>query len=256
MARRIREVPSAILAAGPVLAISLILACAGVPAPCLRGSEEPPPQVVLATEIEEEAMASCGGAAFPATVVEEPVGPADQLPPEFNNLNEILSDFRVEFRLPDDTIWRLAVRDEGGATFLTHQDGVWIYAIVTAGGNGWRASGMGQCGLHGVVSTERGAAQWWLDDRVPSPMSDSIELPVLVQDTGCSSGCYATGRIRSPRVRYTADSVVIFAAVSEIGGNCLLSPATPAVFILPEPIGDRQLLDGFHVPPAPPRPFQ
>ena len=233
--------------------LAMIAACSSTPQLPPRAQGEPAPQIVVATEMEEEPLASCGGVAFPAAVLEEPIGPNDLLPPEFEGLNEILCEFRTEFRLPDDTIWRLAVRNGDRAAFLTQRAGDWIYATVRAEGNGWRARGMGECRVHGVVSGVPGAASWWLDNRVPPPTVDSIELPVLVQDAACSSGTYATGRISSPLVQYTADSVVIFAAVREIGGSCLLSPATPAVFILPQPIGDRQLLDGYHVPPAPPR---
>jgi hypothetical protein len=139
------------------------------------------------------------GLTFPAAAVEDPIGREDQLPPEFEDLNEILRVLRGEFRLPDDTIWRLAIQNADQAAFLTQRDGSWIYAAVRADGNGWRAAGMGECGLHGVVSQELVAAAWWLDERHQPPTADSIELPVLIQEDGSASGSYATGRIRHAR---------------------------------------------------------
>ena len=185
--------------------------------------------------------------------MDAPVGHDDQFGPEFAGLAKTLLEFRGDIPVPDDATWRLAVERSGRFTFLTDAAGSWFYATVVAEGSGWRPVNMGDCHPHLVVSEQLVAAAWWLDERVPQPTADAIELPVLIMEQACAGGSFASGRIASPLVRYTADIVVIIAGVHGIGGTCQSNPATRAIFILPEPIDERQLLDGYHVPPAPPR---
>jgi len=238
----------------PYLALTLVVVLA-IGAACDAGSRlqprapgEPAPQIVVAIESDEELLANCGGVTFPAAVLDAPAA-ADR--PEIEAIRSFLrggSDIPV----PHDAEWRFAVDNAGRATFLTEFEGEWFYATVIADGDGWRTTNMGDCQLHMVVSEDLGAAPWWLDERLPPPTAEVTDLQVLIHERACSGGSYATGRIGSPLVVYSADAVVITVGVREIGGTCPGNPSTPAVIVLKEPIGERQLLDGYHLPPAPP----
>lgn len=111
-----------------------------------------------------------------------------------------------------------------------------------------------------AVSAEFGAATWALDPQFPSPFANTTELHILVWERACSGGSPATGRMSGPVVEYTSASVTITIGVRPIQAapgmlvTCPMPPGTPATMQLGEPLGTRDLLDGGHIPPAPPSP--
>lgn len=105
-------------------------------------------------------------------------------------------------------------------------------------------------------SSEAGPARWWLDPDVPEPGPDATELHVLALEQECASGSSPEGRIMAPEVTTDATSVTVTIGVRRVEGfaECPSNPAWPMTVTLPEPLGDRQLLDGSVQPPSPPRP--
>ena len=99
-----------------------------------------------------------------------------------------------------------------------------------------------------------GPATWALDPAFAAPTPESTELRILVWERDCSSGAPATGRMSAPVIEYKPQTVTITIGVRPRGGiqSCPLPPGTPAIVRLPQPLGDRTLLDGGHEPPAPP----
>jgi hypothetical protein len=89
------------------------------------------------------------------------------------------------------------------------------------------------------------ASDWQLDPSAPSPAAADSKLRVLVTEIHCASGRSAEGRIEPADVFYSDDEVRIVAYVTALPGpqNCPGNPQTPAVFVLPEPIGERRLVD-------------
>jgi hypothetical protein len=85
-----------------------------------------------------------------------------------------------------------------------------------------------------------------------SPQSTAIE--VLVNEVGCASGEPADGRIATPEISYEDDAVVITIRVVPRPGpqTCPSNPDTEYTVELDEPLGERELLDGAHDPPAEP----
>jgi hypothetical protein len=147
--------------------------------------------------------------------------------------------------------WRLVDRTDDKLVFLADSANGLLYIALRRQGGEWAFGNGGDCQLHAVMGDGIGAAQWWLDPRRPWPAADSTVLEILVLEQACAGGGYAVGRILPPVVQYEAEAITITFGVRVVGGTCPMNPNTPAVLLLDEPLGDRQLLDGFHIPPAP-----
>jgi hypothetical protein len=102
--------------------------------------------------------------------------------------------------------------------------------------------------------TGLGPASWALDPAYPAPTADSTELHILVWELACSGGSPATGRMAPPIVSYADESLTVTIGVTGVGGiaTCPGPPGTPAKVVLPQPLGDRTLLDGYTHPASPP----
>ena len=99
-----------------------------------------------------------------------------------------------------------------------------------------------------------GPASWWLDPAFAAPDADAVEIRVLVEERECASGRSAEGRIARPVIETRPDEVHITISVFRAPGDaqtCQSNPATPFVVVLPEPLGDRELVGD--VPGGPPR---
>jgi hypothetical protein len=127
----------------------------------------------------------------------------------------------------------------------------WLLGLVLA------VAGLSGCAGSGA---DFGPATWALDPAFPSPGADTSELHILVWERACSGGSRADGRMSNPLVEYTsADVTITFRVRPLVVGpgqmmSCPGSPGTPAGIRLSEPLGQRTLLDGGVVPPAPPLP--
>jgi hypothetical protein len=99
-------------------------------------------------------------------------------------------------------------------------------------------------------------ATWAPDPAFPSPGPDSTSIHILVWEAVCASGRPTTGRMSAPAVTFGPTTVTVKIGVRPLGGvqACPGPPGTPAVLILPEPLGARTLLDGGRTPVGPPSP--
>ncbi len=73
----------------------------------------------------------------------------------------------------------------------------------------------------------------------------SRQLQVLVTRVGCNSG--VTGEVEEPNVEVRSDRVIVTFAVTPgdpRSAHCQGNPAVPFLLALPEPLGDRALVDG------------
>lgn len=253
-------------AAGPLVglgfAVLSLAACAAGPGASFSVPTWPVPPEPLpaATSGAADAKVTCGGRPFPASGLDAPTGAEKASGPEFDALRATLTKFGSEFPGSSDWTWRVAGRDETGAIFLARTDALgppgWVMIEVAAETSGWQPLGMGQCDPHVRLSAQFGPATWALDPTFASPAPDSTELHILVWERACSSGSPTTGRMSAPVIEYAANTVTITIGVRPLDGiqSCPMPPGTPALLRLPEPLGKRTLLDGGHVPPAPPSP--
>ena len=100
---------------------------------------------------------------------------------------------------------------------------------------------LGGCG---AFPGDTAAASWTLapGDAV-GPTSE--QLQVLVTRVGCNSG--VTGDVEEPEVEFNSDRVVVTFVVTpgEPGSaDCQGNPDVPLLLMLPEPLGNRALIDG------------
>ncbi len=251
--------------AAAAVVLASLMACSASPGPTSPFPTWPvePELLAIVPAGSGAATATCGGRTFPVSGFEAPTGAEKEVGPEFDALRESIDLFGPEFRGSDAWTWRLAGSDDHGAIFLARTDDLgppgWISVEVTATDGAWMPLNWGQCEPHAVLSDEYGSATWALDPSVAPPDESTTELHILVWERTCSHGSPATGRMSAPVVIDAPTTVTITIGVRPIEGppgfalSCPLPPGTPAILRLPEPLGERTLLDGGYVPPAPPR---
>ena len=206
-------------------------------------------------------LATCGGRTFPASGLAAPTGAETAAGPEYDALRATITKFAPEFPGAGSWLWQLAGRDDAGAIFLAKTDALgapgWVYIEVDNGPSGWQPGSIGQCEPHTVLSADFGPATWALDPAFAAPGPTTTELHVLVWELACSSGTPTTGRMSDPVIDYGSSTVTITIGVRPLSGvqTCPGIPGTPDLVRLTEPLGTRALLDGGHVPPAPPSPM-
>jgi hypothetical protein len=209
--------------------------------------------------LTDNTRVTCGGQmTFPASGLDAPLGAEKASGPEFDALRAAFALYAGPFPEAPDWSWRLAGRDDSGATFMAKPEGFgaseWISIELAASPGGWHPTGIGVCLPHVVLSAEFGPATWGLDLAFPPPEAASTELHVLVSERACHGFEPATGRMSAPAIVYTPESVTVTIGVRPLGGasTCPKPPGTPTLIQLAEPLGDRTLLDGGTYPPAPP----
>lgn len=171
--------------------------------------------------------------------------------PAAKNLRQMLADGS----LPDRSGWRLVVFNEGGALFLlpgTRTEGVsfWNAELGPAEAD-WQPVRWGQCDIQPAFEGIE-AARWELapgEEIGP----DTLSFEALVLEQACASGAIPEGRIVGPAVIPMEDSVVVVLGTRPPPGPQTCEPGPPATVRvhLPEPLGERQLLDGSSFPAEP-----
>lgn len=96
-----------------------------------------------------------------------------------------------------------------------------------------------------------GAAAWWVNPAAPPPAPDATTISALTRERACASGQSPEGRVIAPTIVSSEDAVLVSVLVRQPAGaqDCPGNPEFPLEITLPEPLGDRQLLDGSELPP-------
>jgi hypothetical protein len=144
----------------------------------------------------------------------------------------------------------------GEARFIAPSEsaGGWFVVKVAAGPTGWTVEDRGRCEIEVVGPEGVTRADWRLDPAVPRPAGGDRTIHVVLTERACSGGQSPEGRIEPPVISTTEQAVIIAFFVRQVpGGNdCPGNPEFPLEVELPEPLGDRLLLDGGVFPPVPP----
>ena len=96
-----------------------------------------------------------------------------------------------------------------------------------------------------------GPAAWWVDPTAPAPEPDATTISALIRERACASGRSPEGRVIAPTIFSSEDAVLVSVFVRQPAGaqDCPGNPEFPLEITLPEPLGDRRLLDGSELPP-------
>ena len=96
-----------------------------------------------------------------------------------------------------------------------------------------------------------GPASWWVDPAALPLSPDATSIPALIQEQQCASGKPPEGRVTEPVVLTSPDAILVnvWVRIPQGGQDCQGNPAFPIEISLPDPLGERQLLDGSEVPP-------
>lgn len=96
---------------------------------------------------------------------------------------------------------------------------------------------------------EPGDAAVWTVDPAGALTVESTSFTARVTRLGCSGGI--TGQVFPPAIELRADAIVVTFLVEHIpGGECPGNNAVPFDVTLPEPVGNRPILDGACAPGA------
>jgi hypothetical protein len=253
-------------AANPVaIAIAILVAGCGATGPARSAPDATwpvgPETLAIAPETDtSKAQLDCNDFRFPRSGLTAPVGAETAAGPEYDALRETLRTFGGEFPGAATAHWQVAGRTDFRVLFLARQppagDGIdWMAADITRSGAAWKPSGMGGCRPVVVLADGLGPAEWVLDPDAGDITRDTSTLHLLVWEQTCSGGSPATGRMSPVVVDFEAATLTLTLGVRPKGGTqtCPGPPGTPAILHLPQPVGDRTLLDGGKEPPAPPK---
>jgi hypothetical protein len=103
----------------------------------------------------------------------------------------------------------------------------------------------------GGVEARVGPATWWIDPEAARPTASSTTIHAKILEQACASGDSPKGRVEPPRIELTDTTVAVTYSVRhKVGGQDCQGNAPFAVELkLPEPLGNRTLLDGSETPP-------
>jgi len=138
----------------------------------------------------------------------------------------------------------LVVKEEGSLTFMS----------ASNDGTGWTWSGSGgggeECPLEFMFPEDLNAVTWMLDPDGAPLTTDTTELEVILNERPCVDGREIGDRLLPPEIVMTETQVFMAFAAERPPGDaftCPGNPDTPYVVELPEPLGDRDLVEGVQI---------
>lgn len=155
-----------------------------------------------------------------------------------------------------DASWWLLGEDDDSASYLTRTEDAYFEVAFERVGAGWSPTASGACELSLVIDSVHGAARWTWDPAGPRPSRTTTTFGAIVSEVACSTGRSADARLRGPLIVTRADRIEIGFAVAPLEGPQDCEAADPSLvrIALPEPLGDRVLVDSGIVPPGDPTP--
>jgi hypothetical protein len=220
----------------------------------LSGAAMPSIDVVHAIARSESAfwISDGGPPAFRVADLRGPTGAEQADDPAAH----VLRDFAADPGGAHDvspTGWRVLARNSHEALFAWGELDECDLVLVERDSSGrweWARSAHGVSAFQ-AIRANNPASSWRLDPAADSPTPASTELRTLVTEIHCASGQSAVRRVEPPDAFYGEADIRIVAYVTRLPGvqRCPGNPETPAVIVLPKPIGDRLLIDAGTYPP-------
>ena len=105
--------------------------------------------------------------------------------------------------------------------------------------------------LPGQLEARVGPAAWWIDPAAAAPTGASTAIRALIHEEACASGKTPKDRVEPPTIELTDATITVTFAIRKQPGDqdCQGNAPFPLTITLPEPLGQRSLLDGSVSPP-------
>lgn len=204
-------------------------------------------------EYPEGLMVTCGSGAFPVGALEgitplseaDPGGVAAAIGPFLSSEEGLFWPQEGWHVLHEtDSQILLVARDGENLSFMT----------VTRDGSSWTWSGASssgdRCDLEFVVPEDLNGVDWRLDPSGPQLSAETTTVPVIVNERECTGGQEIGDRLLGPQVVMTETRVLVAFAAERPEGDAFTCPSNPDmsyVVELPEPLGDRELVEGLKI---------
>jgi hypothetical protein len=230
--------------------------------PALEAWEHAPTLVPVASTPEPEMIGDGGGLPFPA---ERPFESFEPLDPREQAVMALLVaiDRGRRRAMPERNMrprrkpapmetseklagWRELVRTDDDVLFGRGRPPQLLTVSVRRGRRD-RWAPLGVSNSRPLRATRDGvrASSWRLDPRF-MPAADDAELRILITEQTFASGALADDRLLAPELYLADDRAVVRIYVRPIEGYVGRSAKheTPAIIQLPEPLGEREVIDG------------
>ena len=203
------------------------------------------------TLVDGDVLVSCGSGTqgWPSSVMVDGIEP----PEPVAAITSALSSASVAPRLRKD--WKVLAADNDEITLAL---GSWgdegpardaMYLVLVPDGDGWHASSGGNC-WH--LAPVLGSDASWVDVSADDVATDATELAVTVTERQCTGARDPLPHLHEPDFVVADDAITVYWTSNPPGAaECPSNPPTGTTLTLPEPLGDRELLDGSPWPPVP-----
>ena len=236
--------------AGLWLAVVLVVGACGAPA---ASSAVPSgPAASLPLDPGQLGLTCDGATRFHPALLDEPGQAETDADPAAAALRAYLSSADGLSAPRSGWIRVMDVVDEAQFIAPTADPGEWNYASFELRAGTLQIGAYGSCRPEIALGPNVSRAELRLDPAFPAPDAAATTVHLLINERACAGGQSPEGRVEPPIVNVTAESVIVAVLVREIpGGNdCPGNPDFAVAVELPEPLGERQLLDGAVFPPA------
>jgi hypothetical protein len=234
-----------------------------VDAICVDGPAEVPTPVeadsVDLLAVEDDPIVECANVQFRLSALDEPAD-FEQSPGDLADAlrHELATAPEGMPGTNHETGWRVLAYEDDVAHLAAGTPPLEYLSFRNEGGRWvWAgSSGAGEpCEPRRAVPAEVAAVRWWLDADHPAPGPSDTELNILVGTAECTSGEPVGDRLLEPQIDVTDHEVVIGLAARPLpagGYTCPGIPPEPVVIELPEPLGNRAVVDTFDLAPRSP----
>lgn len=198
-------------------------------------------------------LVSCDSGQFPVSALQE-IRPLEEADPE---IAEAISPFLTneEGRFWPQEGWQVVHETSNEIQLVAKTtEGTLAFMTVTNDGSDWAWSGGSiagdPCQLRFTVPEELNTVEWSLDPEAAKPTAETTEIAVILQERECVSGQKIGDRLVGPQIVMTETRVFMAFASQRPQGDafdCQGNPETPFTVVLPEPIGDRELVEGLEI---------
>lgn len=201
----------------------------------------------------DDLMVSCGHGAFPIGALEDirPLAEADP-----GGVTEAIEPFLASEEgdfWPQDG-WQILHETDSEVRLVAETDSGLAFMSVTNDGSGWEWSGSSmagdECNLEFVVPENLNTVEWQLDSDADALTPESTEIPVILNERECVGGQQIGERLVGPQIVMTDRQVFLAFAAERPEGDAFECPSNPDMAYtveLPEPMGDRELMEGLEI---------